>query len=84
MLGVSRNCGLYKAQINIDRKRVCIGRFRTIEEAQAAYIAAKAKYHAGYVDLTADRKPVLKQYAMDWRLAHTPALSHTPTPEAAA
>lgn len=40
--GVSKNSrsGLWHAQIRINRKQTCIGRFETIEEAAEAYAAA--------------------------------------------
>jgi hypothetical protein len=35
----------YQAAIMLDRKRIFIGRYNTEDEAQRAYLEAKAKYH---------------------------------------
>jgi len=44
--------GKFKAQISVGprgkAKGYCLGRFDTIEEAEAAYIKAKKKHHTGY------------------------------------
>lgn len=47
--GVSRNYDAYCAYIDVDGKRINLGRFRTIEEAAKARFAAKRLLHAGYV-----------------------------------
>lgn len=46
-----------------------------LEERNAVLIGRGLSYD--------QRKPMMKQYAMDWRLAHGGALPATPTPEAA-
>jgi HNH endonuclease len=38
----------YRAQISIDGKQKCLGRFRTAEEAKAAYDAAAVKFHGEF------------------------------------
>jgi hypothetical protein len=35
----------WRATIYVDGKRICLGRFKTEEEARNAYLKAKAKYH---------------------------------------
>lgn len=43
----------WRAQIRVDGKKICIGRFLTAEEAEAAYAAASVKYHGEYSRATA-------------------------------
>ena len=59
----------FRAQINISGKRVALGVHETSEAAFATYLEAKKRHHAGFVCV--QRKPMLKQYAMDWRMART-------------
>jgi hypothetical protein len=49
VLGVclEKSSGRYKAQITIDGKNKCLGRFNTPAIAHAAYLAAKRIHHAG-------------------------------------
>jgi hypothetical protein len=47
VLGASPSYGRYRACISVDGKFVHIGRFDTAEEAHAAYVSAKRKYHGG-------------------------------------
>ena len=49
LLGVCRHGPSFRAQIKLDGVRHTLGSFKTPEEAHAAYIAAKAAMHAGYV-----------------------------------
>lgn len=49
LLGVCRHGKNYRAQIKLDGVRHTLGSYKTPEEAHAAYIAAKASMHAGYV-----------------------------------
>jgi hypothetical protein len=49
VLGVSLSRGRFKAQIASGGKNRCLGRFDTVQEAQEAYLKAKALVHAGYV-----------------------------------
>lgn len=44
-LGVSREGPRWKARIRVDYKEKYLGLFATPEEAHAAYLAAKAKFH---------------------------------------
>lgn len=44
-LGVSRHENLWRAAISVNGKRTNLGRFKTPEEASAAYQAAKSKLH---------------------------------------
>lgn len=39
--------GKFEAALSINNKKVCVGRFSTIEEAVAAHRAAKARLHPG-------------------------------------
>lgn len=47
VLGVSPSYGRFRAAIEVDGKFKHIGRFDTIEEAQAAHLRAKRQHHAG-------------------------------------
>ena len=47
VLGVSYNKGAYRAAVMLNRKQHHLGRFSTVEEASAAYVAAKRLIHAG-------------------------------------
>jgi hypothetical protein len=51
LLGVSKRRGKYNktyvAHIQVDRRNIYLGDFRTPEEAHAAYIEAKRKWHPG-------------------------------------
>jgi hypothetical protein len=38
--------GNYRARIILNKQFICLGYHDTAEEARAAYLAAKAKYHA--------------------------------------
>lgn len=49
LLGVCRHGPSFRAQIKLNGVRHTLGSFKTPEEAHAAYIAAKAAMHAGYV-----------------------------------
>jgi hypothetical protein len=49
VLGVSPSRGIFRAQIQVDGKNKYLGRFKTLEEAQSAYLAAKSKLHKGFV-----------------------------------
>jgi hypothetical protein len=42
----------WRAQICASGRRVCLGRFDTREEAQAAYVIAVEKYHGGFARIT--------------------------------
>ena len=48
-LGVNfdKKRGRWRASICADGKRRFLGRFKTVEEAQSAYLSAKRKYHPG-------------------------------------
>lgn len=47
MLGVKRNCNKWQAVIGVNKKYICLGSYETPEEAHAAYVEAKRKYHKG-------------------------------------
>lgn len=47
ILGVTPRNKKWQAQISVDGKRLYLGNFATAEEAQAAYLSAKRKYHPG-------------------------------------
>lgn len=47
ILGVSRDCGRYKAQIRINGKQTNLGRFSSSSAASRAYLKAKRKHHEG-------------------------------------
>lgn len=49
LLGVRPFRGKWQARINVDGETLHLGTFDTPEMAHSAYIAAKAKFHAGYV-----------------------------------
>lgn len=49
VMGVHVDKGRYRAQITVNRSTVHIGTFNTAEEAHAAYLEAKRKYHPGCV-----------------------------------
>lgn len=46
-LGVQRNHNGWQACITTDRKRKCLGTYKTPEDAHAAYVEAKRKLHDG-------------------------------------
>jgi len=48
LLGVSLDAGKFKAQININGKKVNLGRFRSATEAHEKYLDAKRRYHDGF------------------------------------
>ena len=49
ILGVGNaSGGRFKARICIDGRRIFLGRFSTIEEAQSAYLDAKRVHHTAY------------------------------------
>ena len=54
VLGVHRTKYSFIAQIAVGGKKQHLGSFKTVEKAQAAYLAAKAELHPG--DLTERRK----------------------------
>lgn len=47
VLGVSKDRGRFMASIFVDGKSRKLGRFLTVEEAEAAYLNAKRKHHPG-------------------------------------
>lgn len=47
LLGVSPNGNLWRATIQVNRRQLFLGNFRTPEEASTAYVAAKRKFHPG-------------------------------------
>lgn len=49
VLGVIWNnfAGKYQARIGVNKKSIHLGYYKTVEEAQAAYLAAKRKLHEG-------------------------------------
>lgn len=47
VLGVTRNYKRFRAQIGVGGKLVNLGSFATVEEASAAYLAAKRELHSG-------------------------------------
>lgn len=47
VLGVSPSIGRYRAAIDVDGKFKHLGRFDSVEEAAAAYLAAKRQFHGG-------------------------------------
>jgi hypothetical protein len=47
LLGASPNQGKYEAAICLDGKKHYLGLFKTAEQAHAAYIKAKRKFHPG-------------------------------------
>ena len=49
VLGVSISRGRYKAQIQVDGRNMGLGRYNTINDAEAAYLSAKRRMHEGYV-----------------------------------
>jgi hypothetical protein len=50
VLGVTRvqSTGRWAAAIQVNRKKRCLGHFDTVEEAQVAYLSAKAELHPFY------------------------------------
>lgn len=54
-IGVSRDKrkGWWRAQITVNYRNKCLGRFRTPEEAHAAYLEAKRRLHPSYAELKA-------------------------------
>jgi len=46
--GVRYQCGKYEANITIDGKQVYLGRYRTVEEAQRAYMIAAVRRHGEF------------------------------------
>jgi hypothetical protein len=46
-LGVTRQKGLWTAQVTVDGKTLHLGLFKTPADASAAYLEAKRKHHAG-------------------------------------
>jgi hypothetical protein len=49
-LGVSPNGSGFRAEIGVNRKKVCLGTFKTPQEAHAAYLQAKQIHHPGAVN----------------------------------
>lgn len=47
VLGVSPSRGKFRATISVNGTTVALGRFATLEEANAAYLAAKRQFHEG-------------------------------------
>lgn len=47
VLGVSMSRGKFKAQIKVEGKNKCLGRFDTLDEAEQAYLNAKRAGHEG-------------------------------------
>lgn len=43
----------YLAGIRVDGKRIHLGSFRTLEEAESAYLTAKRQMHPGFVEADA-------------------------------
>lgn len=48
LMGVYFQSG-WRAKINVNRQQIHLGKFATAEEAHAAYVEAKRKYHPGFV-----------------------------------
>jgi hypothetical protein len=48
-VGVQQNHGGWQAIITANKKRRCLGTFKTPEEARETYLKAKADLHSGYV-----------------------------------
>jgi len=46
--GVSAAGRKWRAQINVNKKRICLGRYQTIQEAEAAYNNAVTMYHQDF------------------------------------
>ncbi len=46
--GVYLEKGSYRAQLVVDRKRLRLGTFKTLEEAKAAYVEAANRYHGEF------------------------------------
>jgi len=44
-----KKTGKFYSQIRVDGKLLQLGNFKTAEDAHAAYIAAKQKYHKGFI-----------------------------------
>jgi hypothetical protein len=40
-----KTCNKWRAQLALNGKHICLGRYNTIEEAKKAYIKGKEKYH---------------------------------------
>lgn len=49
--GVSPNHTGFQAQIAVDKRKIYLGTYRTVAEAQAAYAAAALKYHGEFACL---------------------------------
>lgn len=49
-LGVSKDKYSFRAKICVNKKIVCLGSFKTPEEAHEVYIKTKLKVHPGYVE----------------------------------
>lgn len=47
LLGVTFQAGAYRATVMVNRKQHHLGRFKTAEEAHAAYVEAKRRMHEG-------------------------------------
>ena len=47
LLGVTFQAGAYRAAVMVNRKQHHLGRFKTAEEAHAAYVEAKRRMHEG-------------------------------------
>jgi hypothetical protein len=48
--GVNRHGRLYRAKVTVNYQQIYVGSYETVEEAQAAYLQAKARYHEGFVE----------------------------------
>jgi hypothetical protein len=49
VLGVSPSRGKFRAQIQVNGKNQFLGRYETLDKAQAVYLSAKKSLHEGYV-----------------------------------
>ncbi len=49
LLGVKKHRNSFHARITVSKIEIHLGAFRTPEEAHAAYLAAKRKFHSGYL-----------------------------------
>lgn len=48
--GVTDNVTSYRAHLLINGKNTALGSFKTVQEAEQAYLDAKRKYHSGFLE----------------------------------
>lgn len=75
-----RKTGLWQVKIGFDNKRINIGNFKTLEEAQVAYANAAKKFHGEFSVLNRSNEHISRSFKM----ARKPSIVLTPAEKKAA